>query len=95
MRKVDDGKKRKEKKRENNVVTNIIASRPPKRRPTGTPHARAKSSNKLGLSCAMFRQASQLSLLGLVNLDVIKYEKVVLVRCSISSECKCNFDAKV
>ena len=26
------------------VATNIIASRPPERRPTGTPHARAKMS---------------------------------------------------
>ena len=24
------------------VATNVVASRPPKRRPTGTPHARAK-----------------------------------------------------
>ena len=46
MRKVDDGEKRekrKEKKRKKImtfiVTTNVIASRPPKRRPTGTPHA--------------------------------------------------------
>ena len=42
MRKVDEGKKK--EKRENNVVlvaTNVVASRPPERRPTGTPHARA------------------------------------------------------
>ena len=25
------------------VATNVIASRPPERRPTGTPHARAKN----------------------------------------------------
>ena len=44
MRKVDDGEK-KEKKKEKImtfiVATNVIASRPPERRPTGTPHARA------------------------------------------------------
>ena len=49
MRKVDDGekkeKKEKKKKKENNDVYSghyVIASRPPERRPTGTPHARAK-----------------------------------------------------
>ena len=48
MRKVDDGekrkKKRKKKRKENNDVYSghyVIASRPPERRPTGTPHARA------------------------------------------------------
>ena len=45
MRKVDDGK-RKEKKKEEKIMsflvaTNVIASRPPERRPTGTPHGRA------------------------------------------------------
>ena len=49
MRKVDDGeKKRKEKKERKKIMTFIvatyvIASRPPGRRPTGTPHACAKS----------------------------------------------------
>ena len=47
MRKVDDGekKKKKKKRKENNDVYSghyVIASRPPERRPTGTPHARAK-----------------------------------------------------
>ena len=48
MRKVDDGEKRKEKRKKRKkimtfiVATNVIASRPPKRRPTGMPHARAK-----------------------------------------------------
>ena len=50
MRKVDDGeekKKRKKKKKKKEkimtfiVATNVIASRPPERRSTGTPHARA------------------------------------------------------
>ena len=50
MRKVDDGeKKRKRKKKRKKkkkimtfiVATNVNASRPPERRPTGTPHARA------------------------------------------------------
>ena len=27
------------------VATNVVASRPPERRPTGTPHARAKNSS--------------------------------------------------
>ena len=39
MKKVDDGEKR--KKQQNNgviVPTNIVASRPPERQPTGTPH---------------------------------------------------------
>ena len=59
MRKVDDGeekKKRKEKKEKKRkkkkrikimtfiVATNVIASRPPERRPTGTPHARANTA---------------------------------------------------
>ena len=45
MRKVHDGekKKRKEKKKKKImtliVATNVVASRPPERRPTGTPHA--------------------------------------------------------
>ena len=48
MRKIDDGKKEKKKKKEKEkimtfiVATNVVASRPPERRPTGTPHARAK-----------------------------------------------------
>ena len=29
------------------VATNVIASRPPERRPTGTPHARAKRQTSL------------------------------------------------
>ena len=44
MRKVDDGEKKKKRKEENNDVYSghyVIASRPPDRRPTGTPHARA------------------------------------------------------
>ena len=41
MRKVDDGKKEK-KIMLFLVATNIVASRPPERRPTGTPQARAK-----------------------------------------------------
>ena len=41
MRKVDDGEKKKEKIMTFIVATNVVASRPPKRRPTGTPHARA------------------------------------------------------
>ena len=45
MRKVDDGKRIKKKKKKIMsflVATNAVASRPPERRPTGTPHARAK-----------------------------------------------------
>ena len=45
MRKVDDGKREREKKEKIVlflVATNVVASRPPERRPTGTPHARAK-----------------------------------------------------
>ena len=45
MRKVDDGEEKKKKKKKKImmfiVATNVIASRPPERRPTGTPHARA------------------------------------------------------
>ena len=49
MRKVDDGEE-KEKRKRNKIMTfivatNVIASRPPKRRPTGTPHARAKKKH--------------------------------------------------
>ena len=51
MRKVDDGEKKRKKRKEKImmfiVATNVIASRPPERRPTGTPHARA---NKKRLS---------------------------------------------
>ena len=42
MRKVDDGEEKKEKIMTFIVATNVIASRPPERRPTGTPHARAR-----------------------------------------------------
>ena len=46
MRKVDDGeKKKKEKIMSFLVATNAVASRPPERRPTGTPHARANTLN--------------------------------------------------
>ena len=47
MRKVDDGKKEKKRKKKTEkimsflVATNVVASRPPERRSTGTPHARA------------------------------------------------------
>ena len=30
------------------VATNVVASRPPERRPTGTPHARANLVNQAG-----------------------------------------------
>ena len=47
MRKVDDGKRRRKKKKKEKtmsfiVATNVVASWLPIRRPTGTPHARAK-----------------------------------------------------
>ena len=51
MRKVDDGEEKKEKNKKKKrkkkimrfiVATNVIASGPPERRLTGTPHARAK-----------------------------------------------------
>ena len=58
MRNVDDGEEKKEKKKEKKrkrkkimtfiVATNVVASRPPERRPTGTPHARAKMRSDLG-----------------------------------------------
>ena len=45
MRKVDDGEEKRKEKKEKImtfiVATNVVASRPPERRPTGTPHARA------------------------------------------------------
>ena len=46
MRKVDDGEEKKRKKKKTKIMTfivatNVIASRPPERRSTGTPHARA------------------------------------------------------
>ena len=44
MRKGDDGEKKKKGKKENQdifVATNVVASRPPERRPTATPTARA------------------------------------------------------
>ena len=57
MRKVDDEEEKiKEKKKEKImtfiVATNIIASRPPERRPTGTPHSRPKRIWE-GADCAM------------------------------------------
>ena len=65
MRKVDDGEKKKEKrkekkrkKKENNDVYSghyVIASRPPERRPTGTPHARANICHN---SCECLRSLS-------------------------------------
>ena len=48
MRKVDDGEKKEKKEKKKImtfiVATNVVASRPPERRPTGTPHARANSA---------------------------------------------------
>ena len=41
MRKGCGGEKKIEKIRTSIVATNVVASRPPERRPTGTPHARA------------------------------------------------------
>ena len=56
MRKVDDAEKRikgKQKKKEKEkiiiVATNVVASRPPERRPTGTPHARANCVASLSI----------------------------------------------
>ena len=54
MREVDDGgKKRKKKKKKKKIMTfivatNVVASQPPERRPTGTPHARAKIMKNKG-----------------------------------------------
>ena len=47
MRKVDAGEKKRKEKRKKKVMsflvaTNVVASQLPERRPTGTPHARAK-----------------------------------------------------
>ena len=76
MRKVDDAtekkekkekkrkkksKKRKEKRMAFIVATNVVASRPPKRRPTGTPHARAKD-------CCHIKKLSRI----LLPSDVVK-----------------------
>ena len=43
MRKIGNGEKKKKKKKRMSfiVATNVVASRPPKQRPTGMPHARA------------------------------------------------------
>ena len=48
MRKVDDRKKKKRKKKIMSflVATNVVASRPPERRPTGTPHNISKMYTK-------------------------------------------------
>ena len=45
MRKVDREKRKKKEKKIITfmVATNVVASRPPKHRPTGTPHALAKN----------------------------------------------------
>ena len=43
MRKGSDGGEKKEEINDFLVATNVIASRPPERRPTGTPTARANS----------------------------------------------------
>ena len=51
------------------VATNVVASRPPERRPTGTPHARAKSQlhvNKISLT--VFGN-------GLLPYDMILYQE--------------------
>ena len=49
MRKGDNGeKKEKEKKMPFIVATNVVARRPPDRRPTGTPTARAKRGEREG-----------------------------------------------
>ena len=44
MRKVDDGEKKENRIKLFIVATNVVASRPPERRPTVTPHARAKNA---------------------------------------------------
>ena len=63
MRKVDDGEEKRKKKEKRKrkekimtfiVATNVIASRPPERRPTGTPHARANTS-QLGAKNLLLR----------------------------------------
>ena len=47
MRKGDDGEKKRGKKIMMKIVaTNVVARRPPERRPTGTPTARAKRTKK-------------------------------------------------
>ena len=59
MRKVDEGEKKKKEKEKIKekimsflVATNVIASRPPERQPTGTPHACAKSIVSIKKLCA-------------------------------------------
>ena len=65
MRKVDDGEEKRKKKRKKKkekimtfiVATNVVATRPPERRPTGTPHARANIfiyKRKLKVTSASF-----------------------------------------
>ena len=50
MRKGSDGEEKKEKKIMAEIVaTNVVASRPPERRPTSTPTARAK--NPISKNC--------------------------------------------
>ena len=59
MRKVDDGEEKKKKRKTKKkkimtfiVATNVIASRLPERRPTGTPHARAKRKKRMAFLVA-------------------------------------------
>ena len=53
MRKGDDGEKKKTGKKKKIktflVATNVVASRPPERRPTATPTARAKIMVKIAV----------------------------------------------
>ena len=69
MRKVDDGeekKKEKRKEKENNDVYSghyVIASRPPERRPTGTPHARANTYMSLFFAKALLQLPANCSLI--------------------------------
>ena len=60
MRKVDNGEKKKEEKKiiimTFIVATNVIASRPPERRPPGTPHARANCSSKQRIGASLLHK---------------------------------------
>ena len=70
MRKVDDGEEKKRKKRKKKkkkimtfiVATNVIASRPPERRPTGTPQASnfvwyLPQCNGMGKQCQLIKKS--------------------------------------
>ena len=59
------------------MATNVIASRPPERRPTGMPHARAKTIKSVILKNKVYRHLHFLDYIGCPHICERVYAKIL------------------